>query len=149
MRHGEAAYAGLDRVLTPNGEREAACTAIKLAAHLQINKVYASPKTRAQQTAAIVCSKLKGGVYAPQTLSSLTPSGNAFAAIEEVRLNAAEDDNILLVSHIPLVEELALYLCPQHQPPLFVTAGALIMEQTGESWRVAAFLTPRSEQIFD
>ena len=145
MRHGQAAYAGLDSVLTSDGKREAECTAIKLAARLKITKVYASPKTRAQQTAAIVCSKLKGDLYTPITLPELTPAGNAALALEEILATASDDDHILLVSHIPLVESLALYLCPGMMPPLFVTAGALIISQNGELWHPEAFISPSAE----
>ena len=47
MRHGQAAYAGTDRVLTATGRAEAAATGLKLGGLFTIHHVFASPKTRA------------------------------------------------------------------------------------------------------
>lgn len=149
MRHGQAAYSGLDRVLTLHGIKETELTAVKLASKLKITKIYASPKTRAQQTAETVLGKLRGLRPQLEQMASLTPAGDAALSISSVLSEARAEDNILLISHIPLVEELALYLCPALKLPLFVTSGALILGNNEEKWIPEAFICPGMEQIFD
>ena len=149
MRHGQASYFGADRVLTAEGRQEAELTALKLASHAHITKVYASPKTRAQQTAQAVVSRLPGRRLNIITEQALTPAGDPFIAVEQALLDAKENDEMLLISHIPLVEHLSHYLCPSLEIPLFVTAAALIVAQKDGKWHPEAFITPHGEHFFD
>ena len=149
MRHGQAAYSGLDRVLTAHGGQEAERTAMTLAARLKVSRILCSPKTRAQETARAAASKFLGWQGTVELCQDLTPAGNAAAAVEYACAQCGPEDNILLVSHIPLVEELCQYLCPQQPVPFFVTAGAFIAAKTGDLWRPEAFISPQGENLFD
>ncbi|MBT2787459.1 MULTISPECIES: phosphohistidine phosphatase SixA [unclassified Halomonas] len=110
MRHGEAApgYPDQARRLTPHGEQEAEKMACWLAervsaGELFVPRVYASPYARAQQTAQIISDAL--GVSL-QTLNFITPDDPP-SAVSGWLLEQPEGTPIMLVSHMPLVGELA------------------------------------------
>lgn len=71
LRHGEATLSNCDRVLSSQGMKEAVATGQKLSKILTITKCFCSPKTRAEQTANIVCQQL-GFDGNKETLSELT-----------------------------------------------------------------------------
>jgi len=102
LRHGEAqGHAARDslRELTEHGRGEV----LRNAAHLlgqSVDAIYASPYVRAQQTAAIVHGAL--AVEQPVvTVPWLTPDGDPMEVIGH--LDKLGLDNLLLVSHQPLV----------------------------------------------
>ncbi|RUR32342.1 phosphohistidine phosphatase SixA [Vreelandella andesensis] len=110
MRHGEAASGFPDqaRRLTPRGELETEKMARWLAqrverGELALPALYASPYVRAQQTAQRICDAL--GVSL-NTLSFITPEDPP-VEVSEWLLNRSEVTPIMLVSHMPLVGELA------------------------------------------
>jgi phosphohistidine phosphatase len=112
LRHGEAqAHARTDaeRELTEHGRAEV----LRSAAHLigqPISAIIASPYVRAQQTAQLVREAL-GFVPEIRTVSWLTPDGNPLQVLEKLDT----DDNVLLVSHQPLVGNLISFLQHGHQ----------------------------------
>lgn len=112
LRHGEAeAHARTDaeRNLTEHGRAEV----LRSAAHLigqPLSAIIASPYVRAQQTAHLVREAL-GFEPEIRTVPWLTPEGNP----QRVLQNLDTDDNVLLVSHQPLVGSLISFLQHGHQ----------------------------------
>ncbi|EZI27896.1 phosphohistidine phosphatase SixA [Pseudomonas extremaustralis] len=127
LRHGEAqAHARTDaeRNLTEQGRAEA----LRSAAHLigqPIDAIFASPYVRAQQTAQLVREAL-GFEPDIRTVPWLTPEGNPQQVLE--KLDA--DENVLLVSHQPLVGNLIGFLRHGHQrqPQPMYTASLAELE---------------------
>lgn len=112
LRHGEAeghARTDAERNLTAHGRDEV----LRSAGHLigqPIRAIIASPYVRAQQTAQLVRGALG---FEPQvrTVPWLTPEGNPLQVLEKLDT----DDNVLLVSHQPLVGSLISFLQHGHQ----------------------------------
>lgn len=110
MRHGEAVPGFPDhaRPLTLQGEQEADAMAHWLALRIEQGElpcptIYASPFLRAQQTAQQICDAL--GVPL-NTLAFITPEDPPIE-VSEWLLKQSADAPIMLVSHMPLVGELA------------------------------------------
>ena len=127
LRHGEAqAHARTDaeRNLTEHGRAEV----LRSAAHLigqPLGAIIASPYVRAQQTAQLVRDVL-GVEPEVRTVPWLTPEGNPQQVLE--KLDA--DENVLLVSHQPLVGNLIGFLQHGHQrqPQPMYTASLAELE---------------------
>ncbi|AZF04604.1 phosphohistidine phosphatase SixA [Pseudomonas sp. R5-89-07] len=127
LRHGEAqAHARTDaeRNLTEHGRDEV----LRSAAHLigePLSAIIVSPYARAQQTANLVREVLG---FAPEirTVPWLTPEGNPAQVLEKLDT----DDNVLLVSHQPLVGSLISFLQHGHprQPQPMYTASLAELE---------------------
>jgi phosphohistidine phosphatase len=102
LRHGEAqpqARTDAERALTARGREEVLHTA----AHLMgqpLQRIIASPYVRAQQTAELVRQAL-GLTDAIVTVPWLTPDAGPHKVLAE--LDAYGGENVLLVSHQPLV----------------------------------------------
>ncbi|KTC22989.1 phosphohistidine phosphatase [Pseudomonas marginalis ICMP 9505] len=115
LRHGEAqaqARTDAERNLTEHGRGEV----LRSAAHLigqPISAILASPYVRAQQTAELVRDAL-GFEPAIKTVPWLTPEGNPLQVLAQLDTDGA-DDNVLLVSHQPLVGSLISFLQHGHQ----------------------------------
>ncbi|XUO84565.1 phosphohistidine phosphatase SixA [Halomonas sp. KM007] len=110
MRHGEAAPGFPDpvRALTRRGEQEAGAMARWLAARVSEGELatpvlYASPYVRAQQTAEHIRDAL--GIPL-NTLAFITPDDSA-SDVAEWLMAQQPQGPIMLVSHMPLVGELA------------------------------------------
>lgn len=105
LRHGQAqSHAASDaaRELTDVGRQEA----LSSVAHLQgrpLQRVLVSPYIRAQQTASLVQGVLQADIT-QLTVDWLTPDSDPFEALRQ--LNALGLDEVLLVSHQPLVGSL-------------------------------------------
>lgn len=127
LRHGEAeAHAASDaeRNLTEHGRGEV----LRSAAHLigqPISAIIASPYVRAQQTAQLVREALG---FEPQihTVPWLTPDSSPLQVLEKLDT----DDDVLLVSHQPLVGSLISFLQHGHlrQPQPMHTASLAELE---------------------
>lgn len=148
MRHGHAIFEGNDRVLSEEGKNQVAITACKLHAMLKIDRVFSSPKSRAKQTADIVVSKMRCDKPQINIIKDLSPSGNSNLVIDEVLCTAKEQETILLVSHIPLVEDLSHSLNQSLAIPAFETACAYILTNDTGIWTAKALITPYSEQNY-
>ena len=129
LRHGEAqAHARTDaeRELTEHGRAEV----LRSAAHLigqPISAIIASPYVRAQQTAQLVREAL-GFVPDIRTVPWLTPDGNPQQVLEKLDT----DENVLLVSHQPLVGSLISFLQHDHQRQPLPMYTASLAELEGE-----------------
>ncbi|EGH02167.1 MULTISPECIES: phosphohistidine phosphatase SixA [Pseudomonas syringae group genomosp. 2] len=138
LRHGEAqsrARSDAERELTAHGREEV----LKSAVHLSdksVQRIIASPYVRAQQTAELVRQSL--GFNDPVvTMPWLTPDSSPREVL--LQLDKLGVDEVLLVSHQPLVGELIGVLAhgsPQQAEPMstaslaelegeFVLAGAM------------------------
>jgi len=147
LRHGEATFANSDRILSSAGMRQAAATGTKLSALVKVTKCFSSPKTRAVQTAQIVCNQL-GFTGEIEYLNELTPSGNTDYLISFIEASCDKSDVILLVSHLPLVENLAYELCKKTQiPPQFDTACSLVIDFNGQIGHFEQFVSPFKEDV--
>nr|WP_306468937.1 phosphohistidine phosphatase SixA [Pseudomonas protegens] len=103
LRHGQAeSHAPTDaqRNLTAHGREEVLGSAAQLIGQ-PISAIIASPYVRAQQTAQLVREAL-GFEAEIRTVSWLTPEANPLQVLQQ--LDGA--DNLLLVSHQPLVGSL-------------------------------------------
>ena len=114
MRHGQAAAQAAtdaERALTLAGEAEVRLMASLL--HGQpLDGILASPYVRAQQTAALVRSEI-GFERAIATAPWLTPDDEPNEALRY--LAERPEQNLLLVSHQPLVSQLVSLLCEGHR----------------------------------
>lgn len=129
LRHGQAeAHAASDaqRELTERGRQEA----LQSAAHLigqPLAVIIASPYVRAQQTAEVVRQQL-GFERAIITAAWLTPAGDVGEVIRQ--LDAYEGQDVLLVSHQPLIGDLGGFLQHGHrQQPLPMHTASLAQLQ--------------------
>ncbi|EFQ64383.1 phosphohistidine phosphatase SixA [Pseudomonas sp. FP597] len=127
LRHGEAeghARTDAERNLTEHGRGDV----LRSAAHLigqPLSAIIASPYVRAQQTAQLVREAL-GFEAQIRTVPWLTPEGNPVQVLEKLDT----DDNVLLVSHQPLVGNLISFLQHGHQrqPQPMYTASLAELE---------------------
>lgn len=137
LRHGEAqphAPSDAQRNLTAQGRREV----LRSAAHLigqPIQAILASPYVRAQQTAQLVREAL-GFEPEIRTVPWLTPDTDPLTALAQ--LDSA--DNLLLVSHQPLVGNLIGLL---HGGPPQPMSTASLAELEGD-WPLAAAMALNS-----
>ncbi|CAH0315174.1 phosphohistidine phosphatase SixA [Pseudomonas brassicacearum] len=128
LRHGEAEPHGVrpdpERALTAHGREEVLRSAAQLIGQ-PLTAIYASPYLRAQQTAQLVREAL-GFQPEPITVNWLTPDTRPV----EVLRHLEDQDNVLLVSHNPLVGSLLGFLQHGHlqQPEQVQTAGLAELE---------------------
>lgn len=140
LRHGEAephARSDAERNLTEHGRKEVLSSAAQLIGQ-PIDAILASPYVRAQQTAELVREAL--GFEAPiGTVPWLTPDSNPLTALE--RIDSA--DNLLLVSHQPLVGNLIGLLQHGHLRSPQAMGTAFLAELEGD-WPLAGLMALNS-----
>lgn len=137
LRHGQAeAHAATDaeRNLTAHGREEVLVSAAQLIGK-PIDAIIASPYVRAQQTAQLVREAL-GFTGEIRTVPWLTPEANPLQVLE--RLESA--DNLLLVSHQPLVGNLIGLLQHGHLRDPQPMNTASLAELEGD-WPLAGLMT--------
>ncbi|MFA1560729.1 phosphohistidine phosphatase SixA [Aliivibrio fischeri] len=135
MRHGEAeTYAPSDeeRNLTAHGESQSAKIAQWLTAEhkVQFDYVLVSPYVRAQQTWNTIKPILNVPDAKVEICEDITPYGDSDDVVEYVKaLGSVEGvENILLVSHLPLVGYLTADFVPGIMPPMFPTSAMSCVE---------------------
>ncbi|MGE8393422.1 phosphohistidine phosphatase SixA [Pseudomonas sp. BIGb0427] len=141
LRHGEAeqrANTDAERRLTAHGREQVLRSAAQLLGQpLQV--ILASPYVRAQQTAALVHEALGFGKPV-QTVPWLTPDSDPHAVISE--LESLGVNEVLLVSHQPLVGNLVSLLAHGSRQPPAPMSTASLAELEGE-WPLAGLMTLR------
>jgi phosphohistidine phosphatase len=138
MRHGQAqSFASSDqnRELTEHGRYEAETMANYLVRKKQhFDTIFVSPYVRAQQTAKIVQNTLS--ISAPfTTLDFITPEDSALkvhhyigGVFSDGELSNRKEQQILIVSHMPLVSYLVAEFTGGQHAPLFQTASIAEIE---------------------
>lgn len=137
LRHGQAeSHAPTDaqRNLTAHGREEVLVSAAQLIGQ-PISAIIASPYVRAQQTAQLVREAL-GFEAEIRTVSWLTPEANPLQVLQQ--LDSA--DNLLLVSHQPLVGSLIGLLQHGHLRDPQPMNTASLAELEGD-WPLAGLMT--------
>ncbi|MBD8494290.1 phosphohistidine phosphatase SixA [Pseudomonas syringae] len=120
LRHGQAhSQAATDalRELTDAGRQQVVASAAALQGR-PLQRILVSPYVRAQQTAAVVQDVLQAGIT-QLTVDWLTPDSHPFEVLRQ--LEALDLDEVLLVSHQPLVGSLVGLLVHgslQHPQPM-------------------------------
>lgn len=137
MRHGEATpgYPDHARRLTLQGKQESEKMARWLAervaaGELSMPTLYASPYIRAQQTAQALCEVLGTPL---ETLDFITPEDSP-NAVSDWLLEQPEGAPIMLVSHMPLVGDLAGLLVASSAAQSIGFPTAAIAEFEAEVW---------------
>ena len=142
MRHGQAEYSGQDRILTPRGLADTAAVARRLAQRYTLTRVLTSTKTRTRQTAEQVLRTM-GRDLKPEVLGELTPNGNPALVRSYLDAAAGPGDTVLIVSHIPLVQELCYELTNHHEfGPEFATSSAQVLDYDGTLAIMEGYFTP-------
>lgn len=142
LRHGQAEPMRLDdasRALVPAGEREVRQSAAFLAEQgWRPQRIIASPYRRAQQTAQLVgeCLDLHGTI---ETDSLLTPDADVQNCVQWLAASSA--GTVLVASHMPLVADVVHSLSGQSLA--FSTGSLVVLQATGDRWRVLAQFAPR------
>jgi phosphohistidine phosphatase len=128
MRHGDAsmiAQTDSQRPLTEQGIVEASLMGKWLKGlDVNIEHLLVSPYLRAQQTASVLLSQLD---YKPKskTINIITPSGNAAQVHDYIDgfIEKSHCQQLLMVTHMPLVSYLVEDLTVNQQSPIFQTAA--------------------------
>jgi phosphohistidine phosphatase len=125
LRHGQAeaqARSDAERALTAHGREEVRQVAVQLQGR-RLGAILASPYVRAQQTAALVREAL-GFTDGIHTVPWLTPDSDPREVLKQ--LDRYAQDELLLVTHQPLVGALAGLLIHGHrQQPLAMHTASL------------------------
>lgn len=146
MRHGEAApfqQPDAARMLTDRGEIEAEAAGGWLAKQCsKIDLALVSPYVRAEQTFTEACKQVS--VTAFESINDLIPEGNPKIVHDYVDTLIAERkdiDNLLIVSHMPLVCHMVSEFAPGSMPLAFATAAIAQIDYSPLSMtgRVEAF----------
>lgn len=142
LRHGEAeamAASDAQRRLTSAGREQVQRSAARLLGQ-PLQAIFASPYVRAQQTAALVHAALdfpQAVIEAPW----LTPDSEPLQVIDQ--LQRCGYDQVLLVSHQPLVGHLVSLLDQGHRQQPAGMGTASLAELDGE-WPLAGLMTLRA-----
>ncbi len=131
MRHGEAGFSASSdatRSLTDFGRKQATQAGLWLNQQdFKFDLGLVSPYLRAQQTyseLSAYCPVLK-----IETDNFLVPGGSpSHIADLLTTLPAKGIENVIIVSHLPLVGYLVSELCPEVSPPMFPTAAIACVE---------------------
>ena len=128
MRHGQAdPFGNIDqlRELTPTGYKEAQCMGKWFSeSAIVLDQVFVSPFVRAQQTAKTLLNEINV-VVKSETVEFITPSDDA-RKVHDYIDGLCLDSNLeqlMIVSHMPLVSYLVAELTFDHQSPIFQTAA--------------------------
>jgi phosphohistidine phosphatase len=148
VQHGEAKSEQEDpeRSLTPRGEEETRkiSDAVK---QLSIcpKKIYHSGKRRAEQTAGIIVAAL--GLPA-QVGQGLNPNDDIRPWVERI---SAEEEDLMIVGHLPFLEKLASFLVSGNEGAksvLFRYSAIVCLEKKEAGrWAVDRVLKPESSSV--
>ncbi|MGQ4658246.1 phosphohistidine phosphatase SixA [Aeromonas enteropelogenes] len=132
MRHGQAgmnAKTDEQRPLTEQGIEESLQMARWLSPQLAgpFDRVIHSNYLRARQTWQTICSELPDAKVVEES-GDITPYGDPAFVASYLTALAEQYEQILLVSHLPLVGYLVQSLCPAAGAPMFATSGIACIE---------------------
>ncbi len=149
MRHGDAqlqASVDAERPLSELGFLEAKVMAKWLTIeNIKLDAIFVSPYIRAQQTAKTLVAALNIEKEL-QTLDNLVPEGSASFVHDYIDgvISPEQYENVLLVSHMPLVSYLCAELTVASDSPLFSTAAIAKIEYQSDlmSGRLVKLVSP-------
>lgn len=126
MRHGQAEAIALSdsaRKLTTFGKNQAHQQAIWLKEqNIHFDYALVSPYERAQQTFSEVNAVFNNSIKA-ENWEAITPYGNETLVLDYLQLLKEQGiNNVLIVSHLPLVGYIVAALCQQRMGVRFATA---------------------------
>ncbi len=144
VRHGQAESPTVDprRPLSSRGARDVGQVAERAAERgVRVDRILHSGVLRAEQTAAILASRLSptGGC---ESTPGLRPNDDVDSAAAWL---AHESDNLMLVGHLPFMDLLAMRLAASDgddPPTRFDTATMACLERGADGWRILWTLTP-------
>ena len=164
MRHGEAENIrcfktsdDANRKLTEKGLLDTSAMGkwlLNSDGYIQSFHVFVSPYCRAQQTATQVLASLKPTISPKcSTIDFITPSADAKAfhdyldgiISEQEQLN--DEENILIISHMPFVSYLVAELTVDSQMPLFSTASIVEIDYDTKSMQGQFIRMVTPEQV--
>ena len=128
MRHGDASLVAsndVQRPLTEQGKVEVNLMGKWLKGlGVNIEHLLVSPYLRAQQTSSELLSELSGQPKV-KTLDIITPSGNAARVHDYIDgfIDVSHCQQLLVVTHMPLVSYLVAELTVDQKSPIFQTAA--------------------------
>jgi phosphohistidine phosphatase len=143
FRHGDAKPEREDpqRGLSDRGREEVTAICVVFSRiSPQIEEIWHSGKTRAQQTADILAAGLKIEERV-HPRSGLNPNDPLPPLVEELE---RRERNLAIVGHLPQLGKLISVLLLGSEQELLdlPSAGLVCLERTGDSWRLNWFLTP-------
>ena len=148
VRHADAVDTGsartdYERWLTDGGRRTMTKVGEALTRiGLRYSRIYTSPLVRAIQTAEILAATQPGFDGPLEVLSALsTEEGSAAQALEPLD-HAADDDLLVMVTHMPKVGVLAAHLGQLATAPSFRTSSACMLSLEGGKGRLEWMLDP-------
>jgi len=106
---------------------------------VRVREIWHSPKRRAAESAEIFQTALQCAVIKEK--DSASPNAVPDAVMEDL---AAQDEDILIVSHLPFIPRLLTEFMMQaeEESPRFPTAAVAVLERTGGQWRQIDFINP-------
>jgi phosphohistidine phosphatase len=127
LRHGQALAPGPQgdaaRPLSPAGRRSIERLARRLASEgWRPDRILTSPLLRARETAEILCTGAASGVTI-EIADALAPDRDPLEILEALAHGAAIAGHVLLVTHQPLIGQLAAHLTGREHP---FRAGSLV-----------------------
>jgi phosphohistidine phosphatase len=144
-RHGQAASPepGASAVLTDQGKNDLALVGRELAArNLNIEQIWHSPKTRTRQTAEIYAEIL--GIKSLNLIEKKVLSTDGDIDLLHPEINESYVQNLLVVSHEPLLYDLSSYLGVNSEDLsalVFPPSGVVAFEK-GRDWKWLWLLEP-------
>ena len=125
LRHGDAPYdydTG-ERVLSARGEQETQQIVSRYAAELaDTSLIVFSPTRRARETLAVATRTLN---YSGQLVFDACLRSSSSVGAVEAYFNCLEAENVMMVSHQPLVGSLLNYLTDSHSPGMMMGTSCL------------------------
>ena len=153
VRHADAVDTGsartdYERWLTDDGRRTMTKVGEALTKiGLRYSRIYTSPLVRAVQTAESLAATQAGFDGPLEVLSALsTEEGSSAQALAPLD-QAAGDDLVVMVTHMPKVGVLAAQLGQLSRAPSFRTASAFLLNLEGSKGRVEWILDPDSCEL--
>ena len=139
LRHGEAEHASIhpERPLTENGKLEIQKLADSIG-RLPVRTIYHSGKARAKETAEIIAQGLP-----VQQRDHLNPNDELDSILAEIN---AQNNNILIVSHMPFVSRLVSQLLfgnEQSHIIAFDTGTLVALEKEHGHWFIREVISPK------
>jgi len=153
MRHGEAGFdapSDRERELTETGRIQTNFMAnwlTKQVSHFDL--VIVSPYLRAQQTWQAVSTHLPKPRKWLVNDDDIIPSGDPKMAIDIVLAYAEQykADNVLVISHMPILGFMVSELVPNMEPPLFATSAVVHIDKHAQQSSFVTMIAPHQVAV--